>query len=53
MKKECCNIKVTEIDNGYQVEVTGDELKENCKAILENCGKNNNSCGEILKKFCC
>ncbi len=37
MKKECCNIKVTETDNGYTLEVEGDEVKEKCKEVMESC----------------
>lgn len=37
MKKDCCNIKVTETENGYNLEITGDDIKEKCKSILENC----------------
>ncbi|MFH1699971.1 MAG: hypothetical protein ABIE07_05220 [Candidatus Zixiibacteriota bacterium] len=27
MEKDCCQVKVTEIDNGYKIEVTGDDVK--------------------------
>ncbi|MEW6601078.1 MAG: hypothetical protein AB1499_08915 [Nitrospirota bacterium] len=37
MKNECCNIKVTEKEDGYQIEVTGEGVKEKCKSILERC----------------
>ncbi|MDD5772651.1 MAG: hypothetical protein PHX78_04200 [bacterium] len=52
MKKECCNVKVNEIDNGYQIEITGEEVKEKCKTAIENCCKDGKSCGEFFKKFC-
>lgn len=52
MKKECCNVKVNEIDNGYQIEITGEEVKEKCKTVIENCCKDGKSCGEFFKKFC-
>ncbi len=45
MKKECCNIKVTEKEDGYQIEVTGEDIKEKCKTILESC-----CCGKEQKK---
>ncbi len=51
MKKECCNVKVTEVDNGYRVDITGDDIKEKCKTIIENC-----NCEEKIKKCfetCC
>ncbi|MEE9441219.1 MAG: hypothetical protein V3V99_00935 [candidate division Zixibacteria bacterium] len=27
MEKDCCQVKVTEIDNGFRIEVTGDNVK--------------------------
>ncbi len=53
MKKDCCNIKVTETEKGYRVEVTGDEVKTKCKEILEKCGKDNISCSEFFKSCGC
>ncbi|MCP4648457.1 MAG: hypothetical protein GY853_00060 [PVC group bacterium] len=37
MKKDCCNVKVTEGENGYTVEITGEGVKEKCKSVFENC----------------
>jgi len=37
MEKNCCSINVTELENGYRVEITGDDLKEKSKAMFENC----------------
>ncbi len=38
MEKNCCSINVTELENGFRFEITGNnELKEKCKAALENC----------------
>ncbi len=39
MERECCNIKIDELDNGYRVEITGKDLKEkcNCLEVLKNC----------------
>lgn len=33
MEKECCTIKVTELDEGYRFEVTGPEVKDRCGCI--------------------
>lgn len=51
MKKECCDVKVSELENGYTVEITGDDVKEKCKDIFDNCCS-----GKNLKKIfqeCC
>ncbi len=32
-----CEIKVTELDNGYQIQVTGDEVKDRCKDLKDKC----------------
>ncbi len=45
MEQECCQIKITKIDNGYRFEVTGENLKENLK---ENC-----DCIKVLRNCCC
>ncbi len=37
MKKECCNVKVSETDNGYCVEVEGEEVKSKVKEVMGNC----------------
>ncbi len=39
MEQECCQIKITKIDNGYRFEVTGEGVKENCDCfkVLQNC----------------
>ncbi len=37
MKKECCNVKVSETDNGYCVEVEGEEVKSKVKEVMEHC----------------
>ncbi len=51
MCKECCEIKVTEIENGYRIEIKGEDIKEKCKSVLENCCSEDN----IKKCFekCC
>ncbi|MEW6075487.1 MAG: hypothetical protein AB1530_04175 [Candidatus Omnitrophota bacterium] len=47
MEKSCCDCKVTETDNGYRIEITGDSVKEKCKAVFDNCC----SPGNIAKCF--
>jgi hypothetical protein len=49
--KDCCNIKVTETEKGYRIEVTGEKIKEKCGAFIENCCSDEN----IKKCFeaCC
>ena len=37
MEKQCCNVNVTELDNGYRLEITGDDIKAQCKAMIEHC----------------
>ncbi len=44
MEKDRCQINVIELDNGYRIEVTGDDVKE---GIKENC-----NCWEYIKKCC-
>ena len=51
MNKDCCDIKVTEIENGYRIEIQGEEVSEKCKSVFENyCSEEN-----IKKKVeeCC
>ncbi len=51
MEKECCNVRVSETEDGLRIDVKGEGLKEKCQAVLKNC------CGEELGKkgfqFCC
>ncbi len=51
MEKGCCDIRVTETEEGFKVEVKGEGLKERCRAILKNL------CSADLKnkgfQFCC
>jgi len=51
MEKNCCNIKVTEIEDGFRFEVTGKDVKDKCK-IFTDCCTDEKSCEEILKKCC-
>ncbi len=51
MEKKCCSVNVTELEDGYRFEITGDELKDKCKTVFENC-----CTAENIKKYfpaCC
>lgn len=37
MKKDCCDIKVSEVENGYAIEITGEGVKEKCKTFFKDC----------------
>jgi len=37
LKKECLNIKISETDNGYNVQVEGEQVKSKVKDVMENC----------------
>ncbi|MBI5184592.1 MAG: hypothetical protein HZA01_02555 [Nitrospinae bacterium] len=52
MEKECCNVKVTEIDNGFRVEITGKEIKEKCRDVMENCRMGGKPWKEFLANCC-
>lgn len=51
MEKECCNVKVTETEDGLRIDLKGEGLKEKCETFFKGC------CGEEMKKkgfqFCC
>lgn len=50
MEKECCNVKVTETEDGFRIDVKGEGLKEKFETVLKNC------CGEEMRKrfqSCC
>ena len=51
MEKECCNINVTETEEGYRIDLKGENLKEKFETMVKSC------CGEEMKKkgvqFCC
>lgn len=37
MEKDCCQIKTAEIDNGYRIEITGENIKDcNCLHMLKS-----------------
>ena len=44
MEKECCNVKVTETDDGLRIEIKGEGVKEKAATMLRNC------CGEETGK---
>lgn len=46
MEKQCCAINVTEIEDGFRVEIKGEGVKEKCKGAMANCCS-----GEGMKKF--
>ena len=37
MEKECCDIKFSETEKGYRIEITGEDIKTRCKPFFENC----------------
>ncbi len=51
MEKECCNVKVTETEEGFRIEVKGEGLKEKFETVFKGC------CSEEMRKkvsqFCC
>ena len=51
MEKECCNVKVTETEDGLRIEIKGEGVKEKIATVFKNC------CGEDASKkgfqFCC
>ena len=51
MEKACCNVKVTETEDGLRVDIQGEDLKEKAGAFFDKC------CGEGSGKkgfnFCC
>ncbi len=60
MEKKCCNASITELENGYRVEITGDDVKGNCKSMFEKCcmdekmkGMFESCCGTKSEKGCC
>lgn len=51
MEKQCCTINVTEMEDGFRVEIKGEGVKEKCQSIMGSC-----CTGDGLKKFfqsCC
>lgn len=52
MEKECCNVKVAEIKDGYSVEITGKDVKDKCKSFFENCRTDGKSWKDFMKNCC-
>ncbi|HAK89978.1 MAG TPA: hypothetical protein DHV16_06445 [Nitrospiraceae bacterium] len=60
MEKQCCSANVTELENGYRLEITGQDVKEKIKTIFEKCCTDGNMknmfqscCGTKSDKGCC
>ena len=60
MEKQCCNASITELENGYRLEITGSDIKEKAKTIFEKCCTDGNMktmfqscCGSKTDKGCC
>lgn len=60
MEKQCCNFRVTELEDGYRLEVTGQDVKDRCKTFFEKCctGENMKNCFQMFgshgkDKGCC
>ena len=47
-EKSCCNFEITNLENGFRIEVTGSDCQEFMKKFLENCCK-----GKEGSKDCC
>lgn len=47
MEKDCCTINVKEIDNGFRIEITGDNIKECCQTVIKKAGS---CCDESVSK---
>ncbi|MBT3756008.1 MAG: hypothetical protein HOG24_06990 [Candidatus Cloacimonetes bacterium] len=52
MEKECRNMKVTEIDDGIKIEITGKDIKDKCKVMMQNCCCDEESVQKIIKSCC-
>ena len=52
MDKNCCSINVTELENVYRFEITGDDVKEKCKTVFENCCTKENI-KNCISECCC
>lgn len=37
MENTCCEVKVTELDEGYRIEVTGEKIKEMLGDCMKRC----------------
>ena len=52
MGKDCCNMKVTEIEDGIRIDITGKDIKDKCKTIMQNCCCDEESIQKIIKTCC-
>lgn len=52
MNDECCNIKVTEMDDGYRVEVTGKKFKDHVQSVMKKCCTEGKPWKEFMKDCC-
>lgn len=52
MKDDCCNMKVTEIKDGYRIEITGKDIKGKCKEMITNCCPDEKCCDEMPENCC-
>jgi len=50
--KECCDVKVTELDDGIRIEIRGEDIKERCK-VLNECGCTDSDTWKEFVKNCC
>jgi len=51
MERKCCNIEVTETDEGYLLKITGENVKEQVRRCLERCCKGDEPSSK--KEGCC
>ncbi len=52
MEKECCNVKFSETEKGFRIDVIGEKIKEKCKSMMENCCGESKTWQEFLKNCC-
>ena len=51
MGKDCCNMKVTETEDGINIEIKGKDIKEKCKVMMDKCC-DDESIQKIVKTCC-
>jgi len=52
MDKECCNMNVTEIEEGIRIEITGKDIKDKCKVLRQKCCCDQDIAQKIIKTCC-